>query len=61
MTGQLVVLCGESFSGKGTVASFLAEALPGAVVSLEAINEERGRRRGWRTGPAGDAATSATR
>jgi predicted kinase len=42
MTGQLVLLCGKSFSGKSTVASFLAEALPGAVVSLDAINEERG-------------------
>lgn len=41
MAGQLVLLCGKSFSGKSTVASFLAEALPGAVVSLDAINEER--------------------
>lgn len=42
MTGQLVLLCGTSFSGKSTVASALARALPAAVVSLDAINEERG-------------------
>ena len=42
MAGQLVLLCGKSFSGKSTVASFLAQALPGAVVSLDAINEQRG-------------------
>ncbi len=42
MTGQLVLLCGRSFSGKSTVASFLADSLPGSVVSLDAINEERG-------------------
>ena len=42
MTGQLVLLCGRSFSGKSTVASFLGGSLPGSVVSLDAINEERG-------------------
>ncbi len=42
MTGQLVLLCGGSFPGKSTVASFLADSLPGYIVSLDAINEERG-------------------
>lgn len=42
MTGRMVLLCGRSFSGKSYVASFLAKSLPGAVVSLDAINEERG-------------------
>lgn len=42
MTGQLVLLCGRSFSGKSTVASFLADSLPGYIVSLDAINQERG-------------------
>lgn len=42
MTRQLVLLCGRSFSGKSTVASSLASSLPGSVVSLDAINEERG-------------------
>jgi len=41
-TGGLVLLCGRSFSGKSTVASFLAGCLPGSVVSLDVINEERG-------------------
>jgi len=42
MTGRLVLLCGKSFSGKSTVAASLADHLPGSVVSLDAINEERG-------------------
>ena len=42
MTGQMVLLCGRSFSGKSTVASSLAHSLPGSVVSLDEINEERG-------------------
>jgi predicted kinase len=42
MTGRLVLLCGRSFSGKSTVAASLAGYLPGSVVSLDAINEERG-------------------
>lgn len=42
VTGRMVLLCGRSFSGKSTVASFLAGSLPGFVVSLDAINEERG-------------------
>jgi predicted kinase len=42
MTGGLVLLCGRSFSGKSTVASSRAGSLPGSVVSLDAINEERG-------------------
>lgn len=41
MTGRLVLLCGRSFSGKSTVASSLAGSLPGVIVSLDAINEER--------------------
>ena len=46
MAGGMVLLCGRSFSGKSTVASSLAAALPAAVVSLDAINEERGLRGG---------------
>jgi predicted kinase len=42
LTGQMVLLCGRPFSGKSTVASLLAGSLPGVVVSLDAINEERG-------------------
>ena len=42
MTGGLVLLCGRSFSGKSTVAASLADSLPGRVVSLDEINEERG-------------------
>ncbi|MBT2530617.1 ATP-binding protein [Arthrobacter sp. ISL-48] len=40
--GQLVLLCGRSFSGKSTVALQLSTALPADVVSLDMINEERG-------------------
>ena len=40
--GRLVLLCGRSFSGKSTVAASLANSLPGRVVSLDEINEERG-------------------
>ena len=40
--GQLIVLCGRSFSGKSTVAAWLAEALRARVVSFDAINEARG-------------------
>ena len=40
--GQLIVLCGSSFSGKSTVATWLADALGGCVVSFDAINEARG-------------------
>lgn len=42
MAGHVVLLCGRSFSGKSTVAAVLAGSLPGSVVSLDAINEERG-------------------
>jgi len=42
MTGRLVLLCGRSFSGKSTVAASLADSLPGQVMSLDQINEERG-------------------
>ena len=37
-----MLLCGRSFSGKSTVATSLADLLPGRVVSLDEINEERG-------------------
>ena len=42
VTGQLVLLCGKSFSGKSTIGSALADVLSAAVVSLDAINAERG-------------------
>jgi len=42
MSGRVVLLCGRSFSGKSTVASYLADALGGQVVSHDAINAERG-------------------
>ena len=38
----LVLLCGQSFSGKSTVAGYLAEGLGAEIVSLDAINAERG-------------------
>lgn len=38
----IVLLCGRSFSGKSTVASRLADSLPGMIISLDAINDERG-------------------
>ncbi len=38
----LVLLCGRSFSGKSTVAGYLADGLAGEIVSLDAINAERG-------------------
>jgi len=39
---QLVLLCGVSFAGKSTVAAVLAEQLGAQVVSLDAVNAERG-------------------
>ncbi|MFC7624669.1 AAA family ATPase [Microlunatus sp. GCM10028923] len=38
----IVLLCGRTFSGKSTVAQQLAEGLPGMIISLDAINAERG-------------------
>lgn len=38
----LTLMCGLSFSGKSTVAGQLAERLDGEVISLDAINLERG-------------------
>lgn len=38
----IVLLCGRSFSGKSTVAVELARNLGGVIVSLDAINAERG-------------------
>lgn len=42
MGGRVVLMCGRSFSGKTTVATNLADALGGRLVSLDTINEERG-------------------
>ncbi|WP_152364235.1 AAA family ATPase [Microlunatus speluncae] len=38
----LVLLCGRSFSGKSTVAGYLAAELGGELVSLDDLNAERG-------------------
>lgn len=38
----LVVMCGLSFSGKSTLASRLAHEMAAQLLSLDAINEERG-------------------
>ncbi|WP_112248264.1 AAA family ATPase [Kribbella monticola] len=38
----LVLLCGTAFSGKSTVARFLAPRLAARIVSLDEINEHRG-------------------
>jgi predicted kinase len=38
----VVLLCGRSFSGKSTVAGYLAGDLGAEIVSLDAINAERG-------------------
>jgi len=46
MPGRLVLLCGRSFSGKSVLARTLADVLPGTVVSLDSINDERGLRGG---------------
>ena len=35
-------MCGLSFSGKSTIARNLADRLGATVISLDAINEERG-------------------
>jgi len=40
--GDLVLLCGRSFSGKSTTARHLAAAFSAEVLSLDAINSERG-------------------
>lgn len=37
-----MLLCGRSFSGKSTLTRALAEALPAVMVSVDAINDERG-------------------
>lgn len=42
----IVLLCGRSFSGKSTVAAELSGMLPAVVVSLDAINAERGLQSG---------------
>ncbi len=39
---MIVLLCARSFSGKSTLAEALARQLPATVVSLDAINAERG-------------------
>lgn len=38
----LIVLCGLSFSGKSTIGQSLARSFEASIVSLDAINEERG-------------------
>ena len=38
----LIVLCGLSFSGKSTIGQSLANSFTASVVSLDAINDERG-------------------
>lgn len=38
----IVLLCGRSFSGKSTLAGAIAAALGADIVSLDAINAERG-------------------
>ncbi|MCL2794257.1 MAG: ATP-binding protein [Microbacteriaceae bacterium] len=39
---SLTVMCGLSFSGKSTFAALLAERLDAEIISLDAINAERG-------------------
>jgi len=39
---MLIVLCGLSFSGKSTIGQILARSFEASIVSLDAINEERG-------------------
>lgn len=41
-TPALVLLCGASFSGKSSLGRLLAHGLGAHIVSLDAINEERG-------------------
>ena len=41
-TATLVMMCGLSFAGKSTVAAALARELKAEVLSLDAINAERG-------------------
>lgn len=38
----MTLMCGLSFAGKSTLAARLAEELPGSLISLDLINEERG-------------------
>ncbi|AMM19754.1 hypothetical protein AX769_05815 [Frondihabitans sp. PAMC 28766] len=38
----LTLMCGLSFAGKSTLAARLAEKLDASLISLDAINEERG-------------------
>jgi predicted kinase len=42
----LILICGLSFSGKSTTATRLARELDASLISLDAINEERGLRGG---------------
>jgi predicted kinase len=41
-TPALVLLCGASFSGKSSLGQVLADGLGAQIVSLDAINRERG-------------------
>jgi predicted kinase len=42
LTPALVLLCGTSFSGKSSLSLLLAHGLGAHIVSLDAINQERG-------------------
>jgi predicted kinase len=39
---SLILMCGRSFSGKSAIASAIATAVGGTLVSLDEINERRG-------------------
>ena len=42
MTSELIVLCGLAFSGKSTIARRIAAETAAELISLDAINAERG-------------------
>jgi tRNA A37 N6-isopentenylltransferase MiaA len=44
LSPALVLLCGASFSGKSSLGQVLADGLGAQIVSLDAINGERGLR-----------------
>ena len=58
-SGGIALLCGRSFSGKSTVALELAQQLPAVVVSLDAMNAERGLTSG--DGLTGEDSSTRTR
>jgi predicted kinase len=55
----LVLMCGLSFSGKSTLAARLSDALDGALLGLDRINEERGLDGGQGIPPEEWATTNA--